>query len=169
MISEVRDLETGMIAAEAVLAGTLVFSAILAGDALSAITRLFNFGLSPYWVGNSVIGIIHQKLLRKICTDCMEQYEQTEEEMERLGTALSKMFKGKGCESCNGTGYHERTGIHEILVIDDKLRDLIYRQASFLELKEAALAGGFEDIRTDAVKKARAGITTLPEILRALG
>ena len=169
MLSEIRDLDTGMIAAEAVLAGTLVLSTVLSGDALSSITRLQNFELSPYWIGNSLAGIIHQRLLRRICSDCLEQYEATDEELAVLGTEGGGMFKGKGCASCNGTGYRDRIGIHEILVIDDKLRDLIYRRASFLEMKEAAYAGGFEDIRTDAVKKARAGITTPSEILRALG
>lgn len=169
MLSEIRDLATGMIAAEAVLAGTLVLSTVLSGDALSSITRLLNFELSPYWIGNSLAGVIHQKLLRKICTECLEQYQPNEEELSILGAEQLKMFKGRGCTVCNGTGYRERIGIHEILIIDDKLRDMIYRRASFLEVKEAAIAGGFEDIRTDAIKKARAGITTPSEILRALG
>ncbi|MFI5251711.1 MAG: hypothetical protein ACHQQQ_04680 [Bacteroidota bacterium] len=88
--------------------------------------------------------------------------------MNRLGTGqFVTFYKGKGCESCDGTGYRERTGIHEILVIDDRLRDLIYREASFIEIKEAAYAAGFEDIHADALKKATTGIITIDEVLRA--
>jgi len=170
MLSEVRDLETGMVAAEAVLAGNLVLSTILASDTLGAIPRLLNFGMAPYWVATSLAGIVCQKLIRKICDSCKEEYQPTNEELAQLGaTQFPTFFKGKGCELCGGTGYRERTGIHEILIIDDRLRDLIYRQASFLELKEAAYASGFEDLRTDAIKKAIIGVTAPEEVIRSLG
>jgi type II secretory ATPase GspE/PulE/Tfp pilus assembly ATPase PilB-like protein len=170
MISELRDLESSTLAAEAALAGNLVISSILASDTLGAIPRLLNFGMSPYWVATSLAGIIAQKLVRKICDVCKEEYQPTNEEVSRLGTSeFAAFFKGKGCEACDGTGYHGRTGVHEVLIIDDRLRDLIYRQASFIDIKEAAYALGFEDIRADALKKATAGITTIDEVLRAAG
>jgi len=170
MLTEVRDMETGMIAADAVQSDVLVFSTVLARDAIGTIVRLRNFGLSPYWVATILAGVIHQKLIRKICGECMESSTPTPEELSSLGTSPSDAFyKGRGCDACDGTGYRENTGIHEILTVDDRLRDLILRDAPFLQLKEAAQASGFEDIRTDAVKKARAGLTTLQEILRVLG
>jgi len=170
MLSEVRDLETATIAAEAVLAGNLVLSTILAYDTIGTIPRLLNFGISSYWVATSLAGVINQKLVRKICTNCKEDYQLTSEEAARLGSnQYANFYKGKGCDLCDKSGYHERTGIHEVLIIDDRLRDLIYRQASFIEFKEAAYASGFEDLRTDAIKKAMAGLTTIDEVLRATG
>jgi general secretion pathway protein E len=170
MISELRDLESSTLAAEAALAGNLVISSILASDTLGVIPRLLNFGMSPYWVATSLAGIITQKLVRKICDACKEEYQPTNEEALRLGTSeFATFFKGKGCEACDGTGYRGRIGIHEVLIIDDRLRDLIYRHASFIDIKEAAYASGFEDIRADALKKATAGITTIDEVLRAAG
>ena len=169
MLSEVRDLESGMIAADAVQSGILVFSTILARNAIGTIIRLRDFGLSPYWVATTLAGVVHQKLIRKICSECMVSYQPTPEELAFMGKAGSGTFyQGKGCPACDGTGYRESTGIHEILTVDDRLRDLILREANFLQLKEAAQASGFEDIRTDATMKARAGLTTPQEILRVL-
>src|SRR5579862_2458238 len=164
MLSEIRDGETGSIAAEAALAGSLVLSTIVATDSLGTIPRLLNFGLSPYWVATSLTGLVYQKLIRKVCENCKEEYQPTDEEISRLGSSeFASFFKGKGCDQCNKTGYHGRTGIHEILIIDDRLRDLIYRGASILDLKQSAYASGFEDIRADAGKKVVAGITTIEE------
>jgi general secretion pathway protein E len=170
MISEVRDFETATLAAEAALAGNLVISSVLASDTLGAIPRLLHFGMSPYWVATSIAGIITQKLIRKICDGCKQEYQPTREEADRLGmNQFATFYEGKGCDLCGGTGYRERTGIHEVLIVDDHLRNLIYRQASFIDMKEAAYAHGFEDMRIDAIKKATSGITTIDEVLRAVG
>jgi type II secretory ATPase GspE/PulE/Tfp pilus assembly ATPase PilB-like protein len=170
MLSEIRDGETGHIAAESALAGNLVLSTILATDALGTIPRLLNFGLSPYWVASSLAGMVYQKLIRMVCENCKEEFQPTNEELSRLGTAqFATFFKGKGCDMCSNSGYQGRTGIHEVLVIDDQMRDLIYRGASILDLKQSAYASGFEDIRSDAMKKVTAGITTLDEVIRSLG
>jgi type II secretory ATPase GspE/PulE/Tfp pilus assembly ATPase PilB-like protein len=170
MISEIRDLETGSIAAEAAISGNLVLSALMASDAIGAIPRFLNFGITPYWVATALSGVIHQKLIRKVCAACKEEYQPTMEEMTHLGTAqFATFFKGRGCEECDGTGYAGRTGIHEILIIDDPLRDLIYRGSSILSLKETAFASGYEDIRSDAIRKATSGVTTPEELIRSLG
>jgi type II secretory ATPase GspE/PulE/Tfp pilus assembly ATPase PilB-like protein len=170
MISEVRDIESATLAAEAALAGNLVISSVLASDTLGTIPRLLHFGMTPYWVATSLAGVVTQRLVRKICEGCKQEYQPTNEEADRLGTSqFATFYEGKGCEICDGSGYHGRTGIHEVLIVDDHLRDLIYRQASFIELKESAYAHGFEDIRADALKKATSGITTIDEVLRAVG
>ncbi len=172
LLGDIRDAETGNLAAEAGFTGALVISTLLSSDAVGTIPRLLNIGVSPYWLASSLDGIAHQQLVRKICESCREEYSATPDEITRLGTGTwgqNIYFRGKGCEACNGTGYRERTAIHEILTINDQLRDLIYEQAPSLRLKEAALNSGFEDIRTDARNKVIEGITTIAEFVRSLG
>lgn len=170
MLSEIRDQESGVVAAEAVLGGVLVLSTVLANDSIGTIPRLRNYDISAYWLATALAGIISQKLIRKICDKCKEECQLTDEELSYIGgSQYATYYRGKGCEECDMTGYRGRTGIHEVLTIDDRMRDLIYRQASFLELKEAATAAGFQDFHVAAVKKAIAGVTTVEEIIRALG
>ncbi len=172
LVGDIRDTETANIAAEAGFTGTLVISTLLSSDAIGTIPRLLNLGISPYWLASSLAGIVHQQLVRKICESCKEEYQALPEEINRLGTGSwgqTTFFRGKGCDACNGTGYRERTAIHEVLVINDQLRDLIYEQAPSVKLKEAALNSGFEDIRTDARNKVNEGILTIAEFVRALG
>ncbi len=172
MLGEIRDAETGIVAAEAALTGNLVLSTLLSGDAIGAIPRLLNLGVPAYWLASTLVGVIHQELVRKICEGCKEQYTTTEKESSPLLNMLSEQktfYRGKGCEKCEGSGYSGRTAIHEVLIINDQLRDLIYQQASILKLKEAARLSGFEDIFQDAVKKVNNGITTIQEFERALG
>ena len=172
MLGEIRDAETGIVAAEAALYGNLVLSTILSNDAVGAILRLLSLGVPTYWVATSLIGVVHQQLVRKICPDCKEEYKPTDQELARLNPSLpeqAKFYHGKGCDQCKGTGYKGRTAIHEILVINDKIRDLIYLNSSMLTIKETARSLGFENIFEDAVKKLLNGITTIQEIQRAFG
>lgn len=172
LVGDIRDAETGNLAAEAAFTGTLVISTLLSSDAIGTIPRLLNLGISPYWLASSIVGIAHQQLVRKICDGCKEEYQATSEEIERLGAGTwgqTIYFRGKGCDQCSGTGYRDRTAIHEILSISDQLRDLIYEQAPSVKLKEAAFNSGFEDIRADARNKVNEGITTIAEFVRALG
>ena len=172
MLGEIRDAETGIVAAEAALYGNLVLSTILSNDAVGAILRLLSLGVPTYWVATSLIGVVHQQLVRKICPDCKEEYKPTDQELARLNPSLpeqAKFYHGKGCDQCKGTGYKGRTAIHEILVINDKIRDLIYLNSSMLTIKETARSLGFENIFEDAIKKLRNGITTIQEIQRAFG
>ncbi len=172
MVGEIRDAETGVVAAEAALTGNLVLSTMLSGDAIGAIPRLLNLGISQYWLASTLIGVVHQQLVRKICMACKEEYQPSDEELaflSKLVPGISKLYRGKGCAACEQTGYAGRTAIHEIALIDDKLRDLIYKQATVLTMKESALAAGFESIKHDAARKVAAGIISSQEFTRALG
>ncbi|HMD13754.1 MAG TPA: GspE/PulE family protein [Bacteroidota bacterium] len=171
MLSEVRDTETGSVVAEAALTGNLVVSTMLANDAIGTVYRLLNLGVLPYWLASSLNGIVYQQLVRKICESCKEEYQPTAEELSVLGDSVPqqiKFYRGKGCDQCEKTGYKGRTGVHEIFVIDDQARELIYQQASIVKLKAAAFMSGFETIAQDAIKKLSAGITTIQECSRAV-
>ncbi len=172
MLGEIRDAETGIVAAEAALTGNLVLSTILAGDAIGAIFRLLSLGVPPYWVASTLIGVLYQQLVRKICDACKEEYQPTAQEnitFVNMISGQSKYFRGRGCEKCDGSGYLGRTAIHEILLINDQIKDLIYQNASMMKIKEAARLMGFENVFQDGIKKVTAGITTIPEFYRSLG
>ncbi len=172
MVGEVRDAETGIVAAEAALTGNLVLSTMLSNDAVGTIFRLLNLGVPPYWLATTLIGVVHQQLVRKICPACKEEYELSQRELSGLPASLSghtKFFRGKGCEKCQNSGYIGRTAIHEVLIINEEMRDLMYQQASILRLKAAAQSTGFEPIAQDGIRKVRAGLTTVDEYRRAIG
>lgn len=172
MLGEIRDAETGIVAAEAALTGNLVLSTLLSSDAIGAIPRLLNLGVPAYWLASTLIGVIHQELVRKICEGCKEEYTpdaDTGSPLLQMLSAQKSFFRGKGCEQCEGSGYSGRTALHEVLLVNDQLRDLIYQQSTILKLKETARLSGFEDIFQDAARKVAAGITTVQEFERALG
>jgi len=173
MLGEIRDAETGIVAAEAALTGNLVLSTMLSSDAIGTVFRLINLGIPPYWLATTLIGVVYQQLVRKICESCKEEYELTEAERHGMFVHMlsgqKKFFRGKGCEACGGSGYLGRTAVHEVLTVNDEMRDLMYQQASILRLKEAARAGGFESIFQDGVRKISEGVTTVKEFSRALG
>ncbi|MDI6767482.1 MAG: ATPase, T2SS/T4P/T4SS family, partial [Bacteroidota bacterium] len=172
MLGEIRDAETGIVAAEAALTGNLVLSTILAGDAVGAIFRLLSLGVPPYWVASTLIGVLYQQLVRKICDACKEEYQPTAQEdisFVNMISGQSKYFRGRGCEKCDGSGYHGRTAIQEILMLNDQIRDLIYQNASMMKIKEAARLMGFENVFQDGIKKITSGTTTISEFYRALG
>jgi type II secretory ATPase GspE/PulE/Tfp pilus assembly ATPase PilB-like protein len=173
MIGEIRDAETGVVAAEAALTGNLVLSTMLADDAIGAIHRLFNLGVPAYWLASTVVGIVYQLLIRKICPDCREEYQLSREELKIVGAPMEtsdlRLFRGRGCPNCMGTGYKGRVAICEIVTISPELRDLIFQKASIIKMREEASNYGFQAIRQDAVRKALQGITTLQEVARILG
>lgn len=173
LIGEIRDAETGVVAAEAALTGNLVLSTMLADDAIGAIHRLFNLGVPAYWLASTVVGIVYQLLIRKICPNCREEYQLSREELQMVGAPMEtsdlKLFRGRGCPNCMGTGYKGRVAICEIVTISPVLRDLIFQKASILKMREEASNYGFQAIRQDAVRKALTGITTLQEVVRVLG
>jgi type II secretory ATPase GspE/PulE/Tfp pilus assembly ATPase PilB-like protein len=173
MIGEIRDSETGIIAAEAALSGNLVLSTMLADDALGAIHHLLNFGIPPYWLESSLAGIVYQLLIRKICLNCKEEYQLSPDELQMVGAPMEssdlKLFRGRGCPNCLGTGYKGRVAICEILTISPILRDMIIKRESILKMREEAINCGFQAIRQDAVRKALTGVTTLQEVVRMLG
>ncbi|MDE3057509.1 MAG: type II/IV secretion system protein [Bacteroidota bacterium] len=173
LVGEIRDAETGNVAAEAALTGNLVLTTMLSSDALSTIPRLISLGIPPYSLAPTLTGVIYQQLVRKICAHCKEEYLPSRRILAALGLeqldGSLTLFRGKGCEVCGGDGYLGRTAIHEVLVIDEEVRDLIYQQASPVRLREVAKVKGFEAIRFDAAKKLAAGIISGEEFLRVLG
>ena len=173
MIGEIRDAETGVVAGEAALTGNLVLSTMLADDAIGAIHRLLNLGVPAYWLASTVVGIVYQLLIRKICPNCKEEYQLSPEELQMVGAPMEssdlKLFHGRGCPNCNGTGYKGRIAISEIVTISPALRDMIFQKESILTMREEAANCGFQAIRQDAVRKALTGVTTLREITRVLG
>ncbi|MBM4160640.1 MAG: type II/IV secretion system protein [Ignavibacteria bacterium] len=170
LVGEIRDAETGIIATEAALTGHLVLSTLHTNDAIGAIPRLVNLGIESFWVSSSVIGVLAQRLVRRICERCKEQYEPDLQTLISSGLAnLPKgttFFKGKGCNFCNGVGYKGRIAIHEVLIVTEEMRDIIYGEVTTTKLRALALANKFRDMYFDGMQKALAGITTIEEIRR---
>jgi type IV pilus assembly protein PilB len=171
MIGEIRDPETGKIATEAALTGHLVFSTLHTNDACGAVTRLIEMGIDPFLVAPSLLGVIAQRLVLRICNDCKEFYEPRPSELARLGlehTDVSEIrfAKGRGCQRCKQRGFRGRVALHELLVIDDAMRQMISDRASHSELLRYATSHGFYDMRIDGIRKLAAGLTTIEEVLR---
>lgn len=170
MVGEIRDPETGNIATEAALTGHLVLSTLHTNDAAATIIRLVDMGVDPFLLAPALLGVLAQRLVRKICDHCKEFYTPTPVEVERLGLQQLddlQVARGKGCEQCKRTGYKGRTGIHEVLIIDERMRHLISMRASVSEIRAHAVQHGFTDMRFDGLRKVISGITTTEEILMA--
>lgn len=170
MVGEIRDPETGAIAAEAALTGHLVLSTLHTNDAPSSVTRLMEMGVAPFLLAPTILGILAQRLVRRICPQCKAPYEPKGAEVEEAGVSdlVGKVVfhRGKGCGYCGGSGYKGRTGVHEVLKVDEEIRELITERASTSQIRRAAAAKGFKDLRFDGLKKVVAGATTLEEIVR---
>jgi general secretion pathway protein E len=169
MIGEIRDLETAEIAIQSALTGHLVFSTLHTNDAPSAITRLLDMGVENFLLSSTVRGILAQRLVRVICPACREIDPSTidKEELTILGIGSdATLYRGKRCEQCTFTGYYGRTGIFELLFIDDEIRKLILRNADSNQIREVARMHGMKTLLEDGAEKVKAGITTLSEILR---
>ena len=170
MIGEIRDPETGRIAAEAALTGHLVLSTLHTNDAPSSVTRLVEMGVAPFLLAPTLLGVLAQRLVRRICPHCKTPYEPKPAEIAEAGAEalVGKVvfYKGRGCGYCGGTGYKGRTGIHEVLRVDEEIRDLILERAGVGMIRRAAQAKGFRDLRFDGLRKVVAGVTTLEEVAR---
>ena len=170
MIGEIRDRETAEIAIHASLTGHLVFSTLHTNDAASAATRLIDMGIEPFLVASSVVAVLAQRLIRKVCPDCKQAYQPDDEELIRLGVVPGKnkptFYRGTGCPACTQTGYRGRTGIHELLVLDDEIRRLIGNKADAAVIRQAAVAHGMVLLKEEAAEKIFAGITTTEEVMR---
>ncbi len=170
LIGEIRDLETAKIATEAALTGHLVLSTLHTNNAIQAVTRLVEIGVEPFIVGPSIIGVLSQRLVRKICEDCKESYSPPPDQIDKIflldGKQEVKFFRGKGCSSCKGTGYKGRIAIHEMVLVDDNLRELVTKNSSNMELRKAAKKSGYQTMRYDGIKKVLRGLTTIDEINR---
>ncbi|MBI3628656.1 MAG: type II secretion system ATPase GspE, partial [Candidatus Rokubacteria bacterium] len=170
MIGEIRDLETAEIAIQASLTGHLVFSTLHTNDAPGAITRLQDMGCEPYLVSSVLEGVLAQRLVRRICAACRGPYEAEPGDLVALGLTpqdwREPLFRGKGCGECRGTGYRGRTGIYEMFLINEDVRSLILRKAPTGEIRRYASEHGMVTLRGDGWAKARAGVTTVEEVLR---
>ena len=169
MVGEIRDLETATMAIQSSLTGHLVFSTLHTNDAASAVTRLLDLGIEPYLVASSLVGVLAQRLVRRVCHGCGAPYRPHPSELEWLGAeraATVRMRHGAGCSACRNTGYSGRLGTFELLVLNDDVRRLIQARASAAEIKEAALQAGTRTLRDDGIEKILAGITTIPEVER---
>jgi len=176
MVGEVRDIETARMVIQSSLTGHLVFSTVHTNDSAGTVSRLLDLGVEPYLASSSLIAVLAQRLVRKVCPDCRKPYEPTAHELRGLGlgelekSGLAngeyKFFIGSGCDRCFQTGYRGRTGIYELMMINEEIQDLIYRRESAGVIKKASLNAGLQTLRMDGVRKVLAGITTIAEVLR---
>jgi len=168
MIGEIRDLETAEIAVQASLTGHLVFSTLHTNSAVGAVTRLRDMGVEPFLLSSSLLGVLAQRLVRRLCSNCKMPHNCTEKERQILGLQnedKASVYRAVGCANCNQTGYKGRTGIHELLVVDEAVRDLIHTGAGE-QAVEKVIRQHTPSIRNDGLAKVLAGETTLEEILR---
>jgi type IV pilus assembly protein PilB len=169
MLGEIRDKETAEIAVQAALTGHLVLSTLHTNDAPSSVTRLINIGVEAYLIAAAVNAILAQRLVRKICQHCKEDFVPSDEMKEFLtlqGFGAEKTLRGKGCDRCRKTGYTGRLGIYELLVMDDSLRDLVTSNPDVTHLRKLCRERGLVTLRTDGFRKVMKGLTTVDEILR---
>jgi type IV pilus assembly protein PilB len=168
MVGEVRDLETASIAVKAALTGHLVLSTLHTNDAPSTINRMVDMGVEPFLVATSTNIILAQRLVRRICKHCKNEDKiVTAEEKVRLGLdPTTVIFKGRGCEECNNTGYKGRLGLYEVMRLSARLREMVVDRASTPEIREQAVSEGMLTLRMDGLRNLKKGITTLEEVLR---
>jgi len=171
LVGEIRDLETAQIAVQASLTGHIVFSTLHTNDAPSAITRLRDMGLEPYLITATVEAILAQRLVRKICEDCRTEFEPSAEMLMELGLRPEdvkgkKFYYGRGCDRCNNTGHKGRTGLYELVIINDDLRDMISNGASTDELRQACIRHGMVGLRESGLRAIYNGVTTIEEVVR---
>jgi general secretion pathway protein E len=177
MVGEVRDIETARMAIQSSLTGHLVFSTLHTNDSAGAVSRLLDLGVEPYLASSSLIAILAQRLVRRVCPDCKKATEPSARDLRALGLLgngdgapatrnSEEFFVGAGCEKCFQTGYRGRTGIYELLLISEQIQDMIYRRETAGAIKRNALEAGMQTLRMDGARKALAGITTVSEVLR---
>lgn len=165
MVGEIRDLETAEIAVQASLTGHLVMSTLHTNTAVGAVTRLMDMGVEPFLLSSSLVGVLAQRLVRTLCPDCREPRPATTAELQFLKETSATVYEAKGCDACSHSGYRGRTGIYELVVVDDTIRQLIHDRVSEQELTGYARRMG-ASIREDGKQKVLAGITTVQEVLR---
>jgi type IV pilus assembly protein PilB len=172
LVGEIRDVETARIAVQAALTGHFVMSSLHATDAASALHRFMDMGIEPFLVASSLLGVVGQRLVRKICPHCTTVYEPTPEERtfyERAGGADKDVFvNGAGCSFCDNTGYYDRVGIYEVLAVTDELKQLIVADASNTELRDLAVQQGMRTLREQALQLVQQDKTTIAEVLRTV-
>jgi type IV pilus assembly protein PilB len=174
MVGEMRDLETAEIAIEASLTGHLVLSTLHTNDAPSAVIRMVDMGVEPYLISATVIGVLAQRLGRKVCQHCKESYEVDAVDLRRFGFKAESpdqkitLWRGLGCEACRHTGYRGRLGFYSLMRVNDEIAELIVRRAPLSDIRDAAKANGMLELREDGLNKVLDGITTPDEVMRVV-
>ncbi len=173
MVGEIRDSETALIATEAALTGHLVVSTLHTNDAPGSIARLIDMGIEPFLIASSVIAVLAQRLVRVICPKCKESYTPPQDAIKRLGLAnvdngKVTFYRGRGCDHCKQSGYRGRIGVFELMVVNDRIRDLVLSKASTHAVREAAIDCGMRTLKEDALEKILIGTTTLEECIRVI-
>jgi general secretion pathway protein E len=168
LVGEIRDLETAQIAVQASLTGHLVIATLHTNDAVSAVTRLKDMGIEPFLLGSSLIGVLAQRLVRKLCPHCKQSYKPSAKEWATLDASKppAKIYRAAGCEQCNQTGYRGRTGLYELMNVDEPLRRLIHDDSGEHLIRQYAASHGMQLLREDGLRWVRAGETSIEEVLR---
>jgi len=171
LVGEVRDLETAQIAVESSLTGHIVYSTLHTNDAPSSVTRILDLGLEPFLISATLEGVIAQRLARRICLQCKTAYDPTEQELYELELTASEtqgreFYFGKGCKSCNGTGYKGRVALFEMMLVNDRLRDMIMNAGSTADLRSAAREDGMRTLRDSGLLQIYDGISTIEEVVK---
>ena len=170
MVGEIRDSETAEIAIQAALTGHLVFSTLHTNDSFGALTRLVDMGIEPFLVSSSVMAVLAQRLVRVLCTDCREPHTPSASELNRIGLTPAQcsrpIYRAKGCRACRNTGYRGRSAVHELMVVDDDVRDLVMKKADASSIRRVCTSKGMKILRQDGAERVLAGQTTIEELLR---
>ena len=172
MVGEIRDKETAGIAIQAALTGHLVFSTLHTNDAASTVMRMIHMGVESYMLAASLNMVLSQRLCRRVCAKCRESYEPTRPmkmTVEKLGIEMREFVRGKGCTHCRGTGFSGRIAVHELLLVDDGLRELITGSPNLSQIRDACLESGMKPLCHDGLRKAREGLTTVEEVVKVAG
>jgi type IV pilus assembly protein PilB len=171
LVGEIRDFETAEVAIKAAMTGHLVLSTLHTNDAPSSINRMMNMGIEPFLVASSTNLVVAQRLVRRICASCKEPYEVPHQALLNIGFAKDELkslqlFRGRGCDTCSGTGYKGRVGLYEVMEIDDEVKELILSGGSAYELREKAVENGMVTLRGSGLQKIRNGVTSIDEVMR---
>jgi type II secretory ATPase GspE/PulE/Tfp pilus assembly ATPase PilB-like protein len=169
LVGEIRDRETAEVAINAALTGHLVLSTLHTNEAAGAVTRLVNMGVEPFLIASTVVMVVAQRLVRRLC-DCKEPYEVSAENLKGMGIdvweEMVTLYKPSGCEKCVNIGYKGRSGVYEILVTNEEIRELIIHRESSHTIQEAAVKNGMITLREAVIRKVLAGVTTVDEMMR---
>jgi type II secretory ATPase GspE/PulE/Tfp pilus assembly ATPase PilB-like protein len=169
LVGEIRDKETAEIAMQAALTGHFVFTTLHANDTATTVTRLLDIGIDASLIQSSLTAVLAQRLVRVLCDKCREPYKPTAEFLKAAGIPADKVtvfYKEKGCSACNSTGYRGRTGVHELMIIDGPIRDLLVGRPSIQAIRAAARRAGMRSLQEDGLRKVIAGITSVNEVVR---
>lgn len=169
MVGEIRDMETAQIAIRSSLTGHLVLSTLHTNSAIESISRLTDMGIEPFLLSSSLIGVMAQRLVRRVCRDCSEHralFEHEQKLCDQYGIHMKGVVQGMGCPACNNSGYRGRLAIHELLTVDDRIKAQIVQRSNSIEIREYAKSQGFKTLMEDGLQKVSEGLTTIDEVLR---